>query len=285
MPKQLADSYRLHPARKMSIPQHMRVLSCPHLVYQDRHYYCNLLAIDRLSVLTPEGLQMKFLSLLLKAIPLVALLHHLHSGEDRHHLSFLMNLVIYPLTLLLPPWKLIALRIMAVVIIRLENQLVDLLVKASYCNILRHHDRCLTTPEILHTPIIITTHSLVRTHDQFRQLPTVAVPGPLCSKLTQLVNLLDLHNPAQLPLNVLLVCMRHMSKIILPSKRVVGIDGLPHLITAIGASVVRGMVVTIIYLILLSHTLSTRHALHEHIALLNLLLDNTRLVTGITSLL
>jgi hypothetical protein len=222
---------------------------------------------------------MKFLFLLL---PLVVLLHHLHSGEDRHHLLFLMNLVIYPLTPLLLPWKLIAHRIMAVVITPLENQLVVLLVKACCCNILRHRDHCLTTLEILHTHIIMT-HSLVRTRDQCHQLLTAAVLGPLCSKLTQLVNLSGLHNPAQLPLNVLLVCMRHMSKTILPSQRAVGIDDLLHLITVIGASVVQGM--TIICLILLSHTLSTRHALHEHIALLNLLLDHTRLGTGITSLL
>ena len=36
---------------------------------------------------------------------------------------------------------------------------------------------------------------------------------------------------------------------------------------------------------LLSHILSTRHTLHEHIAFLHLLLDSTRLVTGIIRLL
>jgi hypothetical protein len=76
--------------------------------------------------------------------------------------------------------------------------------------------------------------------------------------------------------------MHHMSKTILLSKKVAGTDGLPQVTTVIGASVVRGIVVTT-YLILLSHSLSTKHALHEHIAHLNLLLDPTRPVTGITS--
>lgn len=282
MRRQLADSYRLHPARRTSIPQHMRVLSCRPLACQDLRYCCNLRAIDLLSVLTLEGLPMKFPYLLRKSMHLVAL-HHLHSGEGHHRLLFLMNLVIYPLTPLLLPWRLIARRTTVVVIIHLENRLVDLLVKASYCSIPRHHDRR-TTLEILHTRTINTILLLVHNRDQRHQLPTVAVHGLLFSKLIQVVNLLGLHSPAQLPLSALLVCMCHMSKTILPSKKVVGTDGLLQLITVIGASVVQGMVVTT-YLTLLSHILSTHHALHEHIALLHIPLDHMRLVIGITSLL
>ena len=173
---------------------------------------CNLL-----SVLTLESLPMRFLYLLHKSMNLVAL-HHLHSGEGHHHLLFLMNLVMYPLTLLLLPWRLITRRIMVVVIIHFENQLVDLLVKASYFSILRHHDH-LTTLEILHTCTISTILSPVHNQDQRHQLPTVAVLGHLCSKLTQVVNLLGLHSLAQLLLSALLMCMCHMSKIILLSKR------------------------------------------------------------------
>jgi hypothetical protein len=226
---------------------------------------------------------MKFLSLLRKLMPLVALLHLLHSGEGHHHLLFSMNLVIYPLTPLLPPWKLIARPTTVVVITHLENQLVVLLVKVFYYSTpRRHHDQRLMILEIL--PLtVITTHSHDRNRDQCHHLLTVAVPGLLCSQVTQLVNLLGLHSPAQLLPSTLLVCMLHMSKTILPSKKVVGTDGL-HLTTVIGASVVRDMVVTT-YLTLLSHTPSTHHALREHIALLNPHLDHTPLVTGITSLL
>jgi hypothetical protein len=224
---------------------------------------------------------MKFLYLLRKSMRLVAL-HHLHSGEGHHRLLFLMNLVIYPLTLLLLPWRLIVRRTTVVVIIRLENRLADLSVKVSYCSIPRHHDP-LTTLEILHTCTIITILSLVHNRDQ-RHHPTVAVPDLRRSKLTQVVNLLGLHSLAQLPLSALLVCMLHMSKTILQSKKVVGTDGLLQLITVIGGSVVQGMVVTMDPT-LLSPIPSTRHALHEHIALLRLLLDNTRLVTGMASLL
>lgn len=282
MHRQLAVSYRLHPARRTSILQHMQVLSCRPLACQDPHYYCNLRP-DLLSVLTLEGLPMKFLFLLPKSIHLVAL-HHLHSGEVHLRLLFLMNLVIYPLTPHLLPWRLIVRRTMVVVIIRLENRLVGLSVKASYCSIPRHHDRQ-TIPEILHTCTIIMILSLVRNPDQrlHLPLPTVAVPDLRRSTLTQVVNLLGLHSLAQLPLSALLVCMCHMSRTIRPSKKVLGTDGLLHLITVIGENVVQGMV--IMYPTLLSHILSTRHAHQEHIALLRLLLDHTRLVTGITSLL
>lgn len=285
MRRQLADSYRLHPARRTSIPQHMQVLSCLLLACQDLRYCCNLRAIVLLSVLTLEGLPMKFLYLLRKSVHQVAP-HLLHSGEDLHRLLFLMNLVIYPLTPLLLPWKLIVRCTTVVVIIHLENRLVDLLVKASYCSIPRHHDRLMTL-EILHTRTIITILLLVHNRDQRHHLLTVAVLGLLRSKLTQVVNLLGLHNPARPPLSALLVCICHMSKTILPSKKVVGTDGLLQLITVIGGSVVQGMVVTT-YPTLLSHILSTHHALHEHIALLHLLHllpDHTLLVTGITSLL
>lgn len=195
-----------------------------------------------------------------------------------------MNLVICPLTPLLLPWRLIVRRTTVVVIIRLENRLVDLSVKASYYSIPRHRDR-LTILEILHTCTIITILSLVHNHDQRLHLllPTVAVPDLHPSTLTQVVNLLGLHSLAQLPLSALLVCMRHMSIAILQSKKVLGTDGLLHLITVIGENVVQGMVT--MYPTLLSHILSTRHALQEHIALVRLLLDNTRHVTGITSLL
>lgn len=83
MRKQLAYSYRLHRVRRTSIPPHMQVLSC-HLACQDLRYCCNLQAIDRLSVLTPEGRPMKFLCPLRKSVHLVALLHPLHSGEGHH---------------------------------------------------------------------------------------------------------------------------------------------------------------------------------------------------------
>ena len=282
MRRQLGDSYRLHPVRRMSTLRPMQVLSCRPLACQDLRYYCNLRLIDPLSVPILEGLPMKFLCLLRKSIHLVALLH-LHSGEGHHHLLFLMNLVICLLTPLLLLWRLIVHHTTVVVIIRLlENRLVDLSVKASYCSIPRHDRQ--TTLEILHTLTIITIPSHVHNRDQRRHLPTVAVPDLHRSKLTQVVNLLDLHSPTQLPLNALLVCMCHMNKTILPSKMVVGTDGLPQLITVIGGSVVQGMVVTTCPT-LLSHILSTRHALHEHIALLRLLLDNTRLVTGMASLL
>jgi hypothetical protein len=225
---------------------------------------------------------MKFLYLLRKSMHLVAL-HHLHSGEGHHHLLFLMNLVIYLLTPLLLLWRLIVHRTTVVVIIRLlENRLVDLSVKASYCSILCHDRQ--TTLEILHTLTIITILSLVHNRDQRRLLPTVAVPDLRRSKLTQVVNLLGLHSLTPLPLTALLVCMCHMNKTILPSKMVVGTDGLLQLITVIGGSVVQGMVVTTCPT-LLSHILSTHHGLLEHIALLHLLLDNMGLVTGITSLL
>ena len=280
MRRQLGDSYRLHPVRRMSTLRPMQVLSCRPLACQDLRYYCNLRLIDPLSVPILEGLPMKFLCLLRKSIHLVALLH-LHSGEGHHHLLFLMNLVICPLTPLLLPWRLIARRTTVVVIIHLENRLVGLLAKAFYCSIPCHLDH-LTTLEILHTHTIITILSPVRNRDQHHHLPTT-VPGLLRSKLTPVVNLLGLHSPAQLPLSVLPVCMCPMSKTILPSKKVVGTDGLLHLTTVTGGSVVRGTVVTT-YRTLLNHILSIHHALHDHIAL-HLLLDHTQLVTGITSLL
>lgn len=242
MRRQLVDSYRLHPARKTSILQHMQVLSCRPLACQDLPYCCSLRAIDLLSVLTLEGLPMKYLYLLRKSIHLVAL-HHLHSGVGHHRLLFLMNLVIYPLTPLLLPWRLIAPRTTVVVIIHLENRLVDLLVKVSYYSIPHRHDR-LTTLETLRTRTIITIPFLVHNRDQRHRLPTVVVPGLLRSKLTQVVNPLGLHSPAQLPLSALLVCICHMSKTILLSKKVVGTDGLLQMITVIGGSVVQGMVVT-----------------------------------------
>lgn len=125
--------------------------------------------------------------------------------------------------------------------------------------------------------------ALVRNRDQCHQIHTVAVPGRRHSKLTQLVNLSGLHSPVQLLLNALLVCMHHMSKTILLSKKAAGTGGLPQLITVIGAIVVQGIAVTTYpILLLLSHSLST-HALHECTVLLNLLLDHTRRVIGITS--
>ena len=275
------DSYRLRPARRMSIPQHMRVLSCHPLACLDLRYYCNPRLIDPLSVLTLEGLLMKFLYLLRKSMHLVAL-PHLHSGEGHRRLLFLMNLVIYPLTPLLLPWRLIVRHTTVVVIIHPKKRLVDPSVKASYCSIPRHHDRLMTL-EILHTRTIITILSPIHNRDRRHHL-TVAIPALRRSKLTKVVNLLDLHSPAQLPLSALLVCMCHMSKTILPSKKVVGTDGLLQLIIVIGGSVVQGMVVTT-HPTLLSHILFTHHVLHEHIALVRLLLDNTRLITGTISLL
>lgn len=279
-------SFRLHPARRTFIPLHMQVLLCRPLAYQDLRYCCNQRGIDLLSVPTPEDLPLKFLCPLRKPIPLVALLHHLHSEEDHHRLLYLMNLAICLLTPLLRPWRSIVQRTIArrttvVVIIHLENRLVDLLVKASSCSIPYHRNRHLTTLEILLTPTIITTRisivALVRNRDQCRQLPTAAVRVLLRSNLTQLVNLLDLHNPARLPLSAPRVCM---SKTILPSKRVVGTDGLLQ-VTTVNGIVVRGIAVTM-YPTLLSPSLS----IHERIALVNLLLDHTRrIVTGMASLL
>ena len=175
---------------------------------------------------------MKFLYLLRRSMHLAAL-HHLHSGEGHHRLLFLMNLVIYLLTHLLLPWRLIVRLTTVVVIIRLKNPLVDLSVKASYCNILCHHDRR-TTLDILHTLTIITIPSLVHNRDQRRHLPRVAVPDLLRFKLTQVVNLLGLHSPTRLPLSALCVYMCHMNKTILPSKKAIGTDGLLQLITVIG---------------------------------------------------
>lgn len=288
MRRQLAGSYQLHQARRTSIPPHMQVLSCRPLAYQDLPYCCSLRIIDLLSVLTLGDHLMKFLCPLhRKSIPLVVLLRHLRSEEGHRRLLSLMNLVIYPLTPLLLPWRLIARHTTVVVIIHLENRLVDLLVKASSCSTPCHHKRRLTTLGIQHTRTIITTHisvALVRNRDQCHQPPTAAVPGLLRSKLTQLVNQLGLHSPAQLLLSALPVCMRHMSKTILPSKKAAGTDGL-QVTTAIGiASVVQGIVVTT-HPTLPNHSLSTHHALHEHIVLLNLLLDHMQLVTGIPSLL
>lgn len=287
MRRQLAGSYQLHPAHRTFIPPHMQVLLCHPLAYQDLRYCCNLLTIDLLSVLTPEDLPMKFLCPLRKSMPLVALLHLLHSGEGHRRPLSLMNLAICPLTLLLLPWKLIARHTLVVVIIHLENRLVGLLVKVSYCSILRHNNRRLMILEIRHTRIIITTHiSTVvpgRSRDQCHQLHTAAVPALLRSNLTQLVNLLDLRSLVQRLLNALLACMHRMSKINLQNKKVVGTDDLPQAITVIGISVAQGIVVTT-RPTHLSHFLSIHHALHEHIVPLNLLHGRTRLVTGITSL-
>jgi hypothetical protein len=111
-----------------------------------------------------------------------------------------MNLVIhvYPLTPLLLPWKPITRCTTVVVIIHVENRLVDLLVKASYCSILRHHDR-LTTLEIPHTRTIIMILFLIHNRDRCHHLPTVAVPG--CHKsITGIVNQMKITNIKQIVL-------------------------------------------------------------------------------------